>query len=149
VRLRFRLSSTVSWVGGLDYGTATEFALTRGDTTEVGWIEETGLNLRIDAPLEWFRSWFVLTVVDERGSRLEKGRERLGDGDRLLISGLTPGRYRVGVRPYRMEDAPWLPVWYENADTEEEATYIELHAGDPYRSIVLRPSERGAVRREP
>jgi hypothetical protein len=145
VRLLLEVGSHGRWLGGPTFREATVFPLQPGDTTRVPLIEDGGLDVRLDVPLEWLRVLLRMVVVREDGSRETLDWWALGVRDRFFFPNLDPGRYRLLVEPRSPGYERWLPLWYPDVETEEEALPIEVTADGTYVPVVLHPVAGGAI----
>ncbi len=104
----------------------------------VGQPEEGAIAGRVTAldtglPLEGVRMWAYRA---ETG--WPAGRARTDDDGRYLIRGLKPGAYLVRAEPRHQN---YLPEWYDDVFEREDATPVEVNAGQTTINIdfVLSP----------
>lgn len=125
VRLLVRLESSYQWLGGDGFATARVFAPAPGERLEGADLVESGLDLRLQGPGDWFVQRAEIVVRDADGQDV---RTVTAFSAREVLGNLPPGRYYVGIGE-ACPDEIWAPQWYDGAAEAAAATPIDLAAG--------------------
>ncbi len=113
------------WVGGAGFADASVFALTSGQTIAGVECVESGLYVRVTAPVQlvenaWFRFFDAATMTLATSARIDYSKLEFG------IANLRPGTYRLRIEADFNGWRRWVPQWYDRALTAAEATPITI-----------------------
>jgi hypothetical protein len=130
VRLRLVSGGITRWIGGADFGSATEFMAVAGETLQVPEEEESAIVLRLHGPRDEISYNPLIEVRDAAGTLLAQ----LGDrcdlcpaGDRFAVGNLHPGSYYLRVQPGSTDlRDTWSAAWFDQAGTMAEATPVRV-----------------------
>lgn len=110
------------WVGGMDRESAQVFSLEGGQTQAGIDLVEGGLSLTLPADSTRTTCW--ITVYDAEGRGFSD--IRFDDPDPVVIAGLSAGWYRLFVDT----DGQAIPTFHDGAASLDEATAVEVRAGE-------------------
>ena len=135
VRLWVDISGMTRWLGGSDFDSAALYVGSPGEIVSAGSYIESGIECRFER--DDF-SWWPdpdLSLYNAAGSRVTPEHFRPERDNPAPIPGLDPGVYFLQIQP-RSEWDPWLPQWYDHADSLGRATPIEVFPGGSVTRIT-------------
>jgi hypothetical protein len=139
-RLRVFYKGIEQWIGGTSYETASLFAVEPGGRITGVSVVESSLKIWLDGPGEIIRHQATVMIRDAAGDGFE---DSIVGSSPTLVANLRQGSYRVYVSG-SCWDQTWSPQWYDGAASLEDATVIELEAGQR-REIVISLFEGGRI----
>lgn len=113
------------WVGGSDFATATTYVGDPGENVVGVSYTESGIECRLESEERPTRLRAEIALYDTAGTRVTpEGFDPARDNP-IPIPDLKPGTYFLQSWRHWSID-PWLPQWFDHADSLGDATPIEV-----------------------
>ncbi len=144
VRLQVSIEGMGCWIGADNFLEATTFEPEAGGTLVIDPYIESGIVCSFSGPGSDTDHRAMISLVDAGGSLIMASHYNPYRVNPIPIPNLAPGTYYLHVE--RVTDTQrWLPQWYDQADSLQDATPIEVFAGGEATEVTVRLIEGGAI----